>query len=245
MVELTSRYKKYYLGFLWWFIEPITYFSAFYLLFAVGLRFTSGPNYLSFLLVGVANWRFISGTVPRASMSILANQRLLQQIYLPKWIFPSVKVLVAFVEYLIVFTLLVITLLVIKRELFIQSTVYYDLIPVFIAYLVLVTGISFFFAAITPFVPDLKLALQSATRLLFFLSGVFYDVTEFSERVQTLFYYNPMVLVILSFRRIIIDHQAPPWGGLVYVVLIGLEFFLLGLILLRFFDRKYLKLLKI
>ena len=51
--ELRAEVSRYFLGVLWWIIEPIIYMAIFYLLFEAGLRGGGREGFIVFLLVGL------------------------------------------------------------------------------------------------------------------------------------------------------------------------------------------------
>ncbi|MCB1756284.1 MAG: ABC transporter permease, partial [Gammaproteobacteria bacterium] len=65
---------------------------AFYIVFELGLR-QGEENYLAFLLTGLILWKWFASTITTSSGIINANRGLLNQVYLPKWIFPLTVVI--------------------------------------------------------------------------------------------------------------------------------------------------------
>ena len=81
--DLKSEASRAYIGFLWWFIEPVLYMGSFYLLFGLGLKM-GGDNFMYFLLCGLLPWKWFSSSLSNGSLSIIANAGLINQTYLPK-----------------------------------------------------------------------------------------------------------------------------------------------------------------
>ena len=86
-MDLRAEAAQNLMGMLWWVLEPLLYLLAFYLIFEVFLE-RGGPGFVGFLLCGLVFWRWFDASLNRSSAALLANGRLINQIYLPKWVFP-------------------------------------------------------------------------------------------------------------------------------------------------------------
>src|SRR5688572_12050636 len=89
--DLRTEVSRRFLGFLWWGLEPVMYMATFYLIFGLTLK-QGDDNYVSFLLTGMVAWKWFDGSVRLASSAITANASLVQQIYVPKYIFVLIPV---------------------------------------------------------------------------------------------------------------------------------------------------------
>ena len=90
--ELKSEAQRTYIGVLWWILEPVLFMLIFYFVFAVLLQ-RGTENFVPFLLIGLAPWHWFQATVMQCSGSITANRGLIQQVYVPNYVFPTVVVL--------------------------------------------------------------------------------------------------------------------------------------------------------
>ena len=80
--ELKAESHRYYLGILWWLIEPIIYMLVFYFVF--GVLFQRGTeDFVPFLLTGLVFWHWFQSTVMQSADTISANRFLLNQVFVP------------------------------------------------------------------------------------------------------------------------------------------------------------------
>jgi len=166
------------------------------------------------------------------------NIGLIRQVYIPKQVFPAMVVMTSTMKFLIVFVLLIAFLIVTGKS---PSAAWLAL-PVLMGLQLLVTlAIGSVLASIVPFIPDLKLIVDNGMILLFFLSGVFFDISSASPQVKSYLYLNPMVLIIENYRKVLLDGVWPDWFLLSTVFLISLAGLALGWHLLLKFDRTYVK----
>lgn len=235
--DLRAEAKRTYAGFIWWFAEPLLHMVIYYLVFALILH-RGTEDFVPFLLIGLVSWRWFQVSLMQGSMSILHGRRIMQQIYLPKTIFPSVNILTNAVKASM--TLLV--LLVFLWVYGLLPTLYYLALPAIIgAQLVLIMGGVYLCAAVLPFLPDLRILIDNALRALMFVSGIFFAGSAVPEQWQFWFYLNPMAVIIESYRDVLMSGQWPHWERLVYVVALGMAALIVGKALIRRFDYHYPK----
>ncbi|HIB76240.1 MAG TPA: ABC transporter permease, partial [Flavobacteriales bacterium] len=61
--DLRSEVSQNHLSLLWWVLEPVLYMTVFYLVFGLLLKRGGGPEYVPFLLTGLASWKWFDSAV--------------------------------------------------------------------------------------------------------------------------------------------------------------------------------------
>lgn len=233
--DLRAEAARAYLGALWWVLEPLLYMMAFYLVFGVLLQ-RGGAGFVSFLLCGLVVWRWFGNSVTRGTGAITANTGLMSQVYLPKYLFPVIVIITNTVKFLIVFSLLLSYFVLIDGR---MAASWLTLPALLVIQLLLNAAFASIVAAVVPFVPDLKIAISNGLTLMFFLSGVFYDIGTFPEDIQFYFHLNPMAILIENYRLVLLHGEFPHWLDLGGVALAsGLGIWLASYLLIRY-DRHY------
>jgi lipopolysaccharide transport system permease protein len=236
-VDLRAESSRGYLGILWWIIEPVMYMAAFYVVFTA-IRMRGDVDFVVFLLTGLVVWKWFASTLMLGANSISVNTGLMMQVYLPKYIFPLVAIAINLFKFLIVFLLLLAFLLAYG----IHIEISWIALPLLIlVQLLLITGVSMLFAAILPFVLDLKPLLENMILMLFFLSGVIFDIHHAPESIQAYLYLNPMVTIIESYRNILLYGIMPDWEMLAIISLLSLTAIIIAFGMLKYFDKTYAK----
>ena len=69
--------------------------------------------------------------------------------------------------------------------------------------------IGYLAAAVVPFVPDVQIILPNLLRVIFYLSGILYAVTDLPEQLQHYFSWNPVVHIVQSYRDILMHGALP------------------------------------
>lgn len=227
-----------YLGVLWWVLEPVLYMGAFYIIFAVAMQ-RGGENFVPWLLSGLVVWKWFNTSVRRSATSIRKGRGLMAQVYLPKVFFPAVAILGNGARFLFTLLLLMVFLLVYG----IEPTWNWLLIPLMVLLqLLLITGVSLLTAALVPLWPDLMLVVGNGLMMMFFLSGIFFDLSAVGGWLGILLKLNPMVPVIDAWRSILLGlpWQNLPWLG--WTLLVALLTLVPGIRLLHRYDRYYARL---
>ena len=239
LAQLRSESSRAYLGYLWWVLEPLLYLIVFYVVFALVLN-RGDANYVQELLVGLVVWKWFDGSV-RSSMDVIAqNAALIDKVYLPKIIFPSIAVLSNGIKFSLVLALLLLYSLVLGNGI----SIHWLALPLLIiVQSLMVYSASCLVAAITPFLPDIKMIFDKLMTLLFFLSGIFYTAESIPESIRGYFLLNPAFSLIEIYRNVLINHQWPSLSAAAYICLLSAIVLTIAIIILRRFDRVYPRLI--
>ncbi|MGH8551170.1 MAG: ABC transporter permease [Methylococcales bacterium] len=236
--DIKAESARSYLGLLWWLIEPVLYLCVFYILFVLVLS-RGSQDYVPFFLCGAVVWKWFASGLNGASHSIVANRGLLQQVYVPKFVFPVIAVFGSTVRFLPVFLLFTVFLLVYGMPI---HSGWFALPVVVFTQFFLIMALGLLAGAITPFLPDLKVAIDNVLMFLFFISGVFFDINHVREPVKTYLFLNPMALLINEYRNILIFKGWPNLLPLGVIIMISYIFGSLAIFLLKQMDHRYGKL---
>lgn len=239
--DMKQEIDRKYLGVVWWFLDPMLYMGVFYVLFASGLRGgSSGSEFVWFLLCGLVPWKWFAGSLETCSRSITSNASLISQVYFPKIILPATAFVAQSFKFLIVLFVLMLALLLSGR-------LPVDNLPLLLGLILLQGALNFsigaFSAALIPFVPDLKQLISYSVMLMFFLSGIFYNLGNLSPEVMLWLQYNPMLTIIAAYRHLLLDAPAPEQSLLNIVYLEVTLLFLLSLFMYYRYDRIFPRLL--
>lgn len=235
LAELKRDSSGMYLGMIWWVLEPILYMLVFYIIFGVGLK-KGGVDFVFYLLCGLVPWKWLDSTVRTSSGVILGSAGLMRQVYFPKWLLPSYVVIANTYKFFIVFLLMIMFFLSFGLK---PSSAWFAL-PILIGLqFLLVVSLSFSAAAIVPLIPDLRFAVNYGMTMLFFLSGVFFNVSDLGEPVKSWLQWIPTVLLIDGYRAVFLYDTWPDYYGLSRILLTSLVLFACGFGLLMRFDRYY------
>ena len=238
--DLRAETERTYLGFLWWIFEPILYMSVFYVFFGLLLKHGT-PNYVPFLLTGLTAWQWLKSCISHGAETILKAHSFMQQVHLPKVIFPIILVLTDTVKFLFIFALLLIFLWIYGYSV---DITYLALPAVLIVQLLFTMALVFFLAAIVPFLPDLRFVVENILLALFFMSGVMIRGDIVPEAYKQYYYSNPIVIIIESYRDILMHNVWPNGSALLIIGVVSLIGIWLGTRLIARFEYIYPKIMQ-
>ena len=215
-----------HLGILWLFFEPLLRMFIYYYVFVYLIKRRT-EDFTAFLLIGIVAMVWFTKSVMQGAKSIETEGGLIRQLYLPKILFPSISFFVRTIEFFIVLGILMGGFF-----LFGYGHPTWIAVPFIVAVQFLLTyGIVLIAAGITPFIPDLMILLSSAMTALFFISGVFYEVSP-SDSHYSIFMLNPMAKLIEQYRHVILQGIWPDWtsltiiGGIGVILSVGMVLFI-------------------
>ena len=237
--DLRAETERTYLGFLWWIFEPVLYMTVFYVFFGLLLGHKT-DDFVPFLLIGLTAWQWFKSCLSHGSETILGARHVMQQIHLPKVIFPIILILTDSVKFLFIFTLLLIFL---WSYGYTVSSAYLALPVLLIVQLLFTTAITLFLAAIVPFVPDLRFVVENLLTAVFFMSGIILKAEAVPETYRGYYYLNPIVNIIEDYRNILMYGTWPNWSTLLIITVISLIAIGLGNRLIAHFEYLYPKIM--
>lgn len=223
--DLKGRYKGSALGFLWTFINPLLQLGVYTLVFSTIMRNGIEDFYL-FLFVALIPWLFFSTSVSGGSSLIWSQQDLVKKIYFPREVLPIAFTTAQFINMLLSFGVVLIVLLVSGHGLGLRAMMY--LPPIMLIEYVMALGMSFLTSAVTVYLRDLEHLLGIVTMAWQFLTPVLYSLDIVPERLQPIFWLNPMTSVIIAYRDILYYKQIPQMKTLISAVAFGVIILVVG-----------------
>ncbi|EAA3799261.1 ABC transporter permease, partial [Salmonella enterica subsp. enterica] len=75
------------------------------------------------------------------------------------------------------------------------------------------------------------------------MSGIFFSAEQVPENMRSAFEYNPMVLLISTYRDVLLHNHWPQWSALGYCLALSVPILAVALLILARNERRYPKLL--
>src|SRR6201984_2808974 len=107
--DLAVRYKQTVIGAAWAVIRPLLAMVVFSVIFGRIAKLPSdgAAPYPLMVFAGMLPWTFFSTGLGEASGSLIGNSNLISKVYFPRLIVPTATIVVAFVDFLVSFAILV------------------------------------------------------------------------------------------------------------------------------------------
>ncbi len=215
---LKAEHRNSYLGYFWWLLDPLLNIAVYYFLVVIILD-RGGPDYPVFLVIGLIVWRWISSSINASANAILRYSSIINQIALPKMIFPLSFTISQLVNFL--FGLIVIAIFFI----------FFGVVPTWhIVYLPLIILITLLFLLaigavlgyITVFVRDIDNMLSHVIRIFFYASPIIWEGGRLPPEYSWAVDYNPIAILVNAYRDVLMYHQLPNFVGLTIIAIISI-----------------------
>lgn len=218
-MALRADAARYFLGYIWWILEPLLWVGVFYLVFMTILDARQG-DFLIFLAVGKLAFVWFAKSVTQASNSIINGKGLVGKVSVPMTLFPMSSIQEGLYRQVAVFALLAVFLL--NEGYQITSTWWY-LLPVIIVNYLMIVACAFVGACLVCIARDFSQLISLGVMFLMFTSGVFWDVRTLEDpaKTQMILDLNPLAFVLDAYRQIMM-HNTPP--DMLHLLIIGAGF---------------------
>jgi lipopolysaccharide transport system permease protein len=205
--DLSVRYKQTVIGVVWALIRPVLTMVVFTIIFGRIARLpTDGTApYPLMVFAGILPWTFFANGLGGASGSLISSANLISKVYFPRLIVPTATIVVALVDFLISFCILVLLML------------WYRFMPdwrilVLPAFVLLAfcasVGPALWIAALNVKYRDFRYIIPFMVQFGLYLSPVGFSSSVVPEQWRLLYSLNPMVGVIDGFRWCLLGGQS-------------------------------------
>jgi lipopolysaccharide transport system permease protein len=205
--DLSVRYKQTVIGVLWALIRPFLTLVVFTVIFGRIAKLSSDGNvpYALMVFAGILPWTFFSTGLSEASNSLINNTNLISKVYFPRLIVPIATVVVAFVDFLISFCIL----LVLMGWYRFMPDWRIMILPAFVLLAFLASvGPALWLCSLNVKYRDFRYVIPFIVQLGLYVSPVGFSSSVVPQEWRLLYSLNPMVGVIDGFRWCILRGQS-------------------------------------
>lgn len=194
--SLSTKYRGSILGVLWSFLDPLFNMAVMALVFST-ILVRKIEYFPAFLFTGNMIFGCFNDTVGGSMTSIVNNSKMLNKVYVPKYLFPLTKAIVAMVNVFLTMIPLMLVMLVIGAP-FHWTMV---LAPIGVVYVTLFSfGLGLLLATLYVFFRDIKQLWSVARTGLRYMSGIFFEISSIPVAFLPIFSANPLFHYIQFFR---------------------------------------------
>lgn len=230
-----------YLGRAWLILQPLIDILLYGLIFGVVLKTNRGiENFVGYLVIGIVFFGFFSKQFLHGNGLLRSQKGLLNSFNFPRATVVFSGSLRLFFDSLPPAAVALVAALLTQPSLSVSPKIL-AVIPVFILFHLFGTGAMFFSARMTALVPDLQAIMKLTSRVLFYLSGIFFSIDRFvnHEILKTAMELNPLYQFLSIFRGIILSDSLPSLSAFLGVALWSILVFTFGFIYFYLAEGKY------
>ena len=211
--RIRVRYKQSMLGVTWAIVQPVALMAIYTMIFSfVAHVQTNGIPYPIFVFTGLVPWTFFSTALTAGASALVSHSNLITKVYFPREILPLTYVIAGLFDFLIASSLLAALMMISRVP--VNANILYA-VPVIVIMTMFVTATVLILSATQVKFRDVGLAMPFLLQIWMFATPIVYPmsaVTRLPRPLGWLYRMNPMVGVIESFRRTVLQGLAPDFA---------------------------------
>ena len=228
-----------YLNWVWWVFNPLCFMMIYAFIF--GVVFDAREEYFGlFIFIGLSMWEFFNSTMQHSVKIIKNNKAIVTKIYMPKFVLVLADMMVNAFKMGISFVIVAL-MMAINRVPLSWSILW--AVPVILVLFVVTFGFALILTHLGVLVQDMPNIVLIVLRLLFYFTGVFYDIEKrvpaplnnLAVRV------NPLGCLITQMRRALLSGRIVLADYLLIWLAAGLLISALGVYLIYKNENSYVK----
>lgn len=223
--DVSVRYKQTVIGVMWAVIRPVLTMLVLTIIFGrIAKLPTEGTApYALMVFAGMLPWTFFSTALGDASNSLISSANLISKVYFPRLIVPAATIVVALIDFLISFAILIVLMIWYRYAPGWQML----LLPLFILVALLAAlGPALWITAANVKYRDFRYVVPFIVQFGLYISPVGFSSAIVPEKWRLLYSVNPMVGVIDGFRWCILGGESQIYWPGFGISLAGVAFFL-------------------
>jgi ABC-2 type transport system permease protein len=241
--QWARSYQGSYLGLVWAFLSPLMMVVLLTVIFSevLGIRFreVTGDSTLNFglyLYCGLLPFLAYSQALTQGVNVIRRNSNLVQGVVFPLEILPMATIITSLIQSMFGVGALMVVLMVLEHRLHWTAL----MLPlVIVPQLLFTLGLCYLMAVAGTYVPDIRETLRALVRATFFITPILWPPERVPEDLRFLVDYNPLAVLVESYRRLILDGELPNAEAAVYFSLFAAVLFAVGLTVFIWFKDNF------
>jgi lipopolysaccharide transport system permease protein len=179
---------------------------------------SDGTPYALFAYCALLPWTYFATALSTATNSLVSHFNLVTKVYFPREILPLTYVFAALIDFMVAATVLA-GLMMYYRVPLTALALY--AIPIAGLLTLLAVAVSLVLCAVQVRYRDVGVAMPLILQLWIFATPVVYPLSVVPASWQALYALNPMVGIVESFRRVIVQGQPPAFHALAVSAIIS------------------------
>jgi len=230
--EFRVRYLGSLLGSVWSILNPLAMIFIYTIIFSKVMRARlAGVDdtmaFGIFLCSGLITWGFFSELLSRCQNIFIEQANMLKKIRFPRIALPAVLFLSCSLNFLIIFGIFAVFLLLTGRF---PGWSFVGFLPLLMIQQGFALGFGVFLGTLNVFFRDIGHFIGIVLQFWFWLTPIVYPITILPERIRDLIELNPMTQIVLNYQQIVLQNAWPSWDKLYYHIVGSLVFMVLGAI---------------
>lgn len=235
--DVKLRYRQTALGVAWVIFQPVLAAGIFSFVFGTVAKLPSGgvPHFV-FAYAGLLAWNAFSGTLTKASSALVGNSQLVSKVYFPRLILPLSSVPSSLIDFAVAMVVMVVLLAAYR----IAPGAAVFLLPVWLVLILLLAlGLGLLAGALMVSYRDVQYVLPVLVPFLLYASPVAYPASAVPQRLQPVYFLNPLSGLLEGFRWSLLGEGPLHWGYAGYGAAAAVVLFAAGAVVFKRMERRF------
>lgn len=233
--EFQLKYLNSMLGAAWSVLHPLTMIVIYTVIFTNIMQaklpgVASMFGYSIYLCAGVITWGLFVEITGRGQNIFLEQANLIKKLNFPRMCLPIIVICTAIINFLIIFTLFILFLVVSGNF---PGLVFLGVVPLLLIQVLFSISLAVIVGILNVFFRDVGQFFTILLQFWFWFTPIVYPHSILPAEIRALMVLNPMVGLITGYQDIFLLKQWPQWQTLIPVSIISFALCLFGLRLFR------------
>lgn len=241
--DFVAIYKQTILGPLWYLIQPLFSTVVFTVIFGrIAQIPTDGIPPMLFYMAGIVSWNYFASCLTTTSNTFVANAGIFGKVYFPRLTVPVSVVIINLITFGVQFLLFLCFLLYFYlRGAAITPSLWILVTPLLLLQMgVLGLGVGVLVSSLTTKYRDLAFVVGFGTQLWMYATPIVYPMSQVPEKWSWLLAFNPMAVLIESFRFAFLGTGNVRLDFLMISLGMTLLIFLVGIVLFSRIEKTFM-----
>ena len=221
--DFKRKYKRTILGIFWSVLSPLLMLCVMALIFGHFFG-RNTEHYIIYLFTGLVIFNYFTDATNEGMSSLMSNASIFSKIDVPKYLFLISKNVTSLINFCIIIVIYFIFMI------FDDINFSWKFILLFypiVCLIIINLGIGLILSAMFVFFRDIQYIYRVFIQIVMYGSAIFYSIETFTEKVQYIFYANPVFACIDYCRNIVLYNTVPKlW---LHLLLAGYALVLFGI----------------
>lgn len=221
--EFQGRYTRSALGGLWAVIDPLSMIIIYSLIFSqlMSAKLAGSDIPWAFTIhicAGIVAWEYFSEVITRSQNMFLEHANLIKKMSFPRVTIPVIALSSATINFLIIFSLYYIFLVIIGHT---PGWSILAWIPLLIIQQGIAVGLGLMLGTLNVFFRDIGHITQVILRFWFWFTPIIYPISILPEQLKDIMLaINPLAIFVISYQNIMLTQTLPEFSRFIpYVIL--------------------------
>ena len=234
--DFKRKYKRTILGIFWSVLSPLFMLCVMALIFGHFFG-RNTEHYIIYLFTGLIIFNYFTDATNEGMSSLMSNASIFSKIDVPKYLFLISKNVSSLINFCIIIVIYFIFMI------FDDINFSWKFVLLFypmVCLIIMNLGIGLILSALFVFFRDIQYLYRVFTQLIMYGSAIFYSIETFPERVQWIFYANPIFACIDYCRSIVLYNVIPDLWLHILLLVDSIIFLFVGLYIYKKYNYKFL-----